>query len=192
MYKMTIKDSKYNWPKERFFENFGDLRMYFMTLVKPVKGGSLEKYCTETFKKEFNEEWIIWYHEHFIFDYFQKEDGTMSSGSIQNGMDNRDKNNIEYEIELIQMSVDYSAPLAWGDGLSIMEVFPEDHFDIMKAFWEWTSTIEEDCMDAYRIGLAHSKESMIAYDEFVSCCGSSDVGVEVNGTLYMFGCNYGH
>ncbi len=92
--------------------------------------------------------------------------------------------------------------LAWGEepqndnteleNLKLRDVFPEDERELSKAFDKWISTINEDFIDAYRIGLANSPESMVQYDNFVSCCGSQDVGVTVNGTLYMFGCNYGH
>lgn len=194
MFKMSLEDENYAIIKERFFENFGELRQYFMSLVHPKKDGWLEKYCTETCKSEFDEDWVMDFYEDDVFEYFSTG-GTMMSGAILNGDDNRD-NAINYTIKLVQCTVDYGRPLAWGaeGDYAIEEVFPQDSDDIKKAFDAFIDEVKEteDCVDAYRIGLALSKKSMEAYDKFVSCCGSTDIGKEVNGVLYMFGCNYGH
>jgi len=196
MYKLTLNDKDYNVTNERYFENFAELRMYFMTLVKPLRGGTFERYCNEICKETFTEEWIENKTEEHIFDYFTKENGTYSSGTIQNGMNNYDSGAIEYSIQLVSTTVDYTPTLAWGDqsNCSLQEVFPQDARDIKIAFDKFIDEISltEDCVDAYRIGLALSQESMKEYDTYVSCCGSTDIGKEVNGVLYMFGCNYGH
>jgi len=196
MYKMTLQNKDYETTQERFFENFSELRQYYMSLVDPKVGGSLEKYCTEIYKDEFTEDWIEAYCQEHTFNYFSKENGTMMSGSIQNGMDNNDDACINYIIEAIEMTYDFGNPVAWGaeSRIALEEVFPQDFTAIRAEFDLFIKEINEteDCVDAYRIGLAHSKESMEAYDKFVSCCGSTDIGKEVNGVLYMFGCNYGH
>ena len=85
----------------------------------------------------------------------------------------------------------------WGtetEEFNDFSVFGEDAEDIKKEFDIFIENIEEieDCVDAYRIAEAMDPEAMIAYDKLISCCGSTDIGKEINGTLYMFGANYGH
>ncbi len=51
---------------------------------------------------------------------------------------------------------------------------------------------KEDYVDSFRIGLIENKQSMKEYHKLVTCCGSNDTKVIINGKEYMFGCNYGH
>lgn len=78
---------------------------------------------------------------------------------------------------------------------SLEEVFGNDANDIREAFEEFIESLVERgecCIDSKRIAVALDKESMELYDTFITCCGSEDIGKEVNGVLYMFGANFGH
>lgn len=76
-----------------------------------------------------------------------------------------------------------------------LKVFGEDSIEVKYHFDLFIKSLEnrgEECIDCHRIAEAQNKEAMIAYHDFISCCGSEDIGREVNGVLYMFGANFGH
>ena len=78
---------------------------------------------------------------------------------------------------------------------SLEEVFGDNSNDIREAYDVFLESLVErgeQCIDANRIAVALDKESMELYDTFITCCGSEDIGKEVNGVLYMFGANFGH
>ena len=83
--------------------------------------------------------------------------------------------------------------LAWDPSIPMWEVF-EDHEVLEKEYNKYIDVIrdKEDYVDSYRIGLKDSPESMKHYEELISCCGSNDTEVEINGKVYVFGCNFGH
>ncbi len=87
-------------------------------------------------------------------------------------------------------------PKAYGRSTySIFEIFNnEDAPIITKKFKKYIKQMKskEDCVDSFRIGLIEDKQSMKEYHKLVTCCGSNDTKVIINGKEYMFGCNYGH
>jgi hypothetical protein len=79
--------------------------------------------------------------------------------------------------------------------LSLQEVFGEDHRVLKKAFDKFIQRLEdrgEECIDSYRIAKITDTATMDFYESFMTCCGSEDVPVNINGTFYMFGANFGH
>jgi hypothetical protein len=87
-------------------------------------------------------------------------------------------------------------PKAWSldSGVSLLKVFPEDAHILYDMLNDWIKVISEEecCIDSERIGLKNNEESMKEYSKFITCCGSNEIEVEVNGKIYVIGCNYGH
>lgn len=89
-------------------------------------------------------------------------------------------------------------PKAWDGDFAkhtIFEVFPVEHSDeIETQFYLFIEGVEaeEEYVDSLRIGKLDDRESMDAYGELVTCCGSIDREVTINNVVYVFGCNFGH
>lgn len=103
-----------------------------------------------------------------------------------------------YNIEIEYFKL-YKEPeiknLAFGENLSsIYEIFGEDSHLVELEFLKYMDVMyeREECVDSWRIGKLDSPESMNEYWTYVTCCGSDNTEIEINGKKYMFGCNYGH
>jgi len=83
----------------------------------------------------------------------------------------------------------------WGsesENFNDKSIFPDAVFIEFDLFIKSLVDRGEECIDAHRIAEALDPESMVEYGKLNSCCGSEDIGKEVNDILYMFGANYGH
>jgi hypothetical protein len=172
-YLVSIKpyNSKETANSKKYFNDTNAVFDYILSFYnKPVKADTIAILKEDLVELEGNP------------DFFM-------SSTINNGSPTQ---NFHLELEYITVQSNYVIPKAWGENSSLIEVFPEDHLELITFFDKWLLELDECCVDSYRIGLVEDKESMTEYQEYITCCGSDDIIKEINGKLYSFGCNFGH
>lgn len=65
---------------------------------------------------------------------------------------------------------------------------------LLELLEEVIDTEHLDYADNYRFAIKNSSESLAGYDKAQrsGCCGFFDQEVEINGMIYLYGCNFGH
>ena len=163
LYELKIADDKFKVIKELVFKNFS----------------LIENYLNETFP----------YNKKNLVDSCLSQSFCIYKN-----------NKMLYSIDINRIEpikkIKIKKPKAYGNGTyAIFEIFNnEDALIITKKFKKYIKQMkeQEDCVDSFRIGLVSDKQSMKEYKKLVTCCGSNDTKVKINGKEYMFGCNYGH
>jgi len=99
-----------------------------------------------------------------------------------------------FVVKIAKIQVHKETPTVYAPEMNdyeLYEVFPRDYLELKKEFKKFINSIDEDTIDSYRIGLVGITDEQ-EYENANSCCGSTDVIVEINSKKYKFGCNYGH
>lgn len=100
---------------------------------------------------------------------------------------------LSYSIEKI-MEVKSEIPTAYTnlDEYQLVFIFPEDVASIQSIIDHEIEDLE--CVDNVRVALKSDSESVKRYEEAASrgCCGSFNKEFDINGKIYLIGCNYGH
>lgn len=82
---------------------------------------------------------------------------------------------------------------AWNGTSNIAEVFSVPFVYIVEEeFRKWIDTLDKENKNTYRIALLNDPESMYEFDESAAYGGIREKIVDINGTKFVFGCNFGY